>query len=120
MKTSYVLLMMAFTLFTGQAQENQAQLVKVGDELVLGEPSGSSFKHVAVPRKNFIIKRGGSPNVSSLKNARVTVTHISYGKKTQITFKKTSGKKFFRVYNTLTAHLEDAVESGELKIPKKG
>lgn len=102
------------------AQEDYTDFVKVGDELTLGEPAGSSYMHINIPRKNFIIKRGGIPNMSVLENSKVTVTKIVFGKSPEVVFKNTSGKKFFRVYKTLTADLNEAIASGELKIPQEG
>ena len=99
-----------------QAQENHVNQVQVGDELTLGTPSGAHYKHVDVPRKNFIIKRGGIADMSTLKNLPVTITDISYGKTSLVTFKRTDGKKFFRVYRTLTAKFNEAVDSGEVKM----
>ncbi|RDY59521.1 hypothetical protein [Flagellimonas nanhaiensis] len=103
--------------FSVQAQDNHVDRVQIGDQLVLGAPSGSHYKHVDVPRKNFIIKRGGIANLSALVNESVTITDISYGKTSLVTFKRTDGKKFFRVYKTLTARLNEAVDAGEVKIP---
>ncbi len=103
-----------------QAQNNQEIQVQIGDELVLGQPKAASYRHINVPRKNFIIKRGGIANLSSLQNSRVIVTDIVYGAKTQITFKRTNDRKFFRIYKTFTADLENALNNGELVIVKKG
>lgn len=116
MKTAYFFLIMAFTLVTGQAQENHVDRIQIGDQLTLGKPSGSHYKHVDVPRKNFIIKRGGIANMSTLINEGITITDIFYGKTAKVTFKRTDGRKFFRVYKTLTADFNRAVETGELKI----
>ena len=119
MKTMYFFLMMAFTLLTVQAQESHVNRIQIGDQLTLGEPSGSHYKHVDVPRKNFIIKRGGIANMSALINEDITITDIAYGQTSVITFKRTDGKKFFRVYKTLTANLDGAIETGELKIQEQ-
>lgn len=98
------------------AQEDFSNLVKIGDQLTISGPSSSSYKFIDVPRKNFIIKRGGLANIGSLQNVKVTITKISYGKNTVIRFKKSSGGKFFAAYRTLTANLNGAMNSGELEI----
>ncbi|MDC6365445.1 MULTISPECIES: hypothetical protein [Flavobacteriaceae] len=100
-----------------QAQENYVDLVQIGDQLTLGTPSGNHYKYISVPRKNFILKRGGIGDISSLVNQKITITNISYGKVAKVTFKKTNGGKFFRVYKTFTADFNKAVDAGEIKIP---
>lgn len=104
------------TLQNIQSQNNYNDLVEVGDELVIAKKSGQRYQHIDVPRMNFIIKRGGIANMSSLENRTVTITEIGDGANPSITFKNADGRKFFRVYHTLTANLNRAIESGELKI----
>ncbi|MEX0316266.1 MAG: hypothetical protein AB3N18_18945 [Allomuricauda sp.] len=120
MKQIYFLLALFFSVCSMHAQENYVDLVQVGDQLTLGEPSGASYTHVLVPRKNFIIKRGAIPNVNALEDTKVTITDITYGKTPQITFKKSDGSKFFRFYKTMKANFNQAVATGELKIPSNG
>ncbi|WP_420401081.1 hypothetical protein [Flagellimonas sp.] len=104
-----------------QAQERYVDQIEIGDEIILGNPSGSHYKFVDVPRKNFIIKRGGIADLSTLNKTTVTITEIFNGKEPKVTFKRKDGKKFFRVYKTMTADFDKAVASGELKmIPEKG
>ncbi|WP_190810043.1 hypothetical protein [Flagellimonas sp. S3867] len=120
MKHCYILSMLLLVMFGSlQAQEKQTDLVEIGDKLVLGAPSTTNYSYINIPRKNFIIKRGGLPNTSSLINASIVVTAISYGEKTLITFKRTDGRKFFRVYKTLTADLAGGISTGELIFPEK-
>ncbi|MBS9462411.1 hypothetical protein KIM67_08320 [Flagellimonas sp. 389] len=113
------LVLSAYSLMA-QQQEDYSDLVKVGDELLIDTPSASSYQHINVPRKNFIIKRGGVPDMKTLKSSVVTVTKISNDENPIITFKKANGKKFFRVYKTLTADLNSAVASGEIQIRERG
>lgn len=117
MRTIIFLLVIMFSVPSITAQENYVDLVQVGDQLTLAEPSGSTYQHIDVPRKNFIIKRGGIANMATLKNSVITVTEISNDSNPVITFKRTNGKKFFRVYRTMTADLNGAIASGELKFP---
>lgn len=118
MKQILFILACSLAVATMQAQESPIEKVQVGDVLVIGEPSGAHYKHVDVPRKNFIIKRGGIANMSTLTNQHVVVTDIWYGKNPEVTFKRADGKKFFRVYKTFTANLDVAIAAGELKFSK--
>lgn len=119
MKSIYLFLAVVFLISLPlQAQQGQVNSPQIGDKLLLGTPSGSSYSHIDVPRKNFIIKRGGIANTSSLINTAIIVTDITYGEKTIITFKRADKRKFFRVYKTLSADLESGIDSGELIIPK--
>lgn len=113
-----ILFLLMFSLFAHglNAQENHTDLVKVGDQLVIGEPTGVSYQNINVPRKNFIIKRGGIPNMSTLKSSIVTITKISSSGNPIITFKRSDGKKFFKAYRTLTADLKTAISSGEMRL----
>lgn len=113
-----ILFLLMFSLFANglNAQENHTDLVKVGDQLVIGEPTGVSYQNINVPRKNFIIKRGGIPNMSTLKSSIVTITKISSSGNPTITFKRSNGKKFFKAYRTLTADLKTAISSGEMRL----
>ncbi len=117
MRQIIFLLAIMFSVLNVTAQENYVDFVQIGDQLTLAEPSGSSYQHIDVPRKNFIIKRGGIANMATLVNSVVTVTEISNDTNPIVTFKRTNGKKFFRVYRTMTADLNGAIASGELKIP---
>lgn len=116
-----IILLLTFSLFaySMNAQENHASSTKVGDQFVIGEPIGVSYENINVPRKNFIIKRGGIPNMSTLKNSVVTITKISENNNSAITFKSSDGKKFFKAYRTLTADLNSAINSGEMRLYQK-
>nr|WP_299072479.1 hypothetical protein [uncultured Allomuricauda sp.] len=115
MKPILFLVIFYFLIGTINAQNHQDS-VKIGDELIIGEPSGILYQNINVPRKNFIIKRGGIPNISTLENSVVTVTKISHSDNPTITFKKSDGRKFFRAYRTLTAELNGAISTGEMAL----
>lgn len=116
MKRTFFLMIAVFTAIGMCAQEDFSDLVKIGDQLTISAPSSKTYKFIDVPRKNFIIKRGGIANMGSLKNLKVTVTKISYADNTKITFKRSDGRKFFKAYRTLKANLNGAINSGELEI----
>ena len=113
----FLLLCLAVCTFQNMhSQNSQNDLVEIGDELIISKMSGQQYQHIDIPRKNFIIKRGGIANMSSIENTAVTVTKVSNNGNPKITFKKSDGRKFFKAYRTLTADLNGALESGELKI----
>ena len=99
------------------AQERFDDLVKVGDELIIGSPSNGDYEFIDTPRKNFIIKKGGIANMGDLVNNKVTVTKMTFDKDNEpvITLKKSNGSKFFNAYRTLKADLNGAITNGELR-----
>ena len=103
--------------FNFMQTEPSAQEVQVNDVLVIQQPEGPDFKHIHFPRKNFIIKRGGIANMKLLDGKKVVVEAISYQNdgSTLITLRRQDGKKFFRAFPTVTASLESALDSGELR-----
>ena len=104
----------------GFAQEKFDDMVAVGDELTIGRPSQSNYQFINIPRKNFIIKRGGIASLGSIMNKKVIITEINQDKNevTQITFRTKNGSKFFKVYRTLSADLNKAISNGELQLKK--
>ncbi len=117
MKTKFLILALALALSYGvNAQETYDDLVKVGDELTIGAPAGNSYEYLEVPKKNFIIKKGGIANLSSISKAKVTVTKLTYDKNSKaiVTLKRSNGSKFFNAFRTLKADLNGAVANGEL------
>ena len=100
------------------AQERYDDLVKVGDELIIGSPSKTNYQFIEVPRKNFIIKRGGIANMNSLRNDKVTVTKMTFDRSSNpiVVLKKSNGAKFFNALRTLKADLNGAISNGELQL----
>lgn len=96
---------------------NNPQEVQINDVLVIQEPSGADFNHIHFPRKNFIIKRGGIASMKQVAGKKVVVESISYDKEgnTVVTLSRLDGLKFFRAFPTVTATLESALVSGELR-----
>ena len=94
-----------------------AQEVNVGDKYVIGAPSSSEYQHIKVPKKNFIIKKGGIADKKSLLDNVAVVKEVISDKKgnTVVVLERSNGKKFFNAYSTLKANLKSAVESGELR-----
>ncbi len=115
MKRMVFLLAILLSVSGLSAQENFSDLVKVGDELIIAKAPATTFNYIDIPRKNFIIKRGGIANISSLENTIVTITKMTTEDNPKITFKRSDGNKFFKAYRTLTADLNKAINNGELK-----
>lgn len=99
------------------AQDNQQVPVEEGTILTIERPVGTEYHHIHFPRKNFIIKRGGIADMKSVYGKQVEVVAYTYTDEgdAKVTLKRTDGKKFFRNFRTVDAHLEDALSSGELK-----
>jgi len=90
--------------------------VKTGDILQIGLPDAPSYKHIAFPRANFIVKNGGIANYKKLAGVKVVVTDVTEKKDgtLKIKIKRTDGNRFFGK-QTVAADLKDALESGELR-----
>ncbi|PKB44033.1 hypothetical protein AX016_2244 [Cellulophaga sp. RHA19] len=90
--------------------------IKVGTELRIGEASSATYQHLILPKKNFIIKRGGLANYKSLKNLTVVVTDINTNKNgnVEVTLKRKNGKRFFNSHPTIKANYNKALEQKEL------
>lgn len=90
--------------------------IKVGTELKIGAASAATYQHLVLPRKNFIIKRGGLANYKSLKNITVVVAAVNTKKNgdVEVTLKRKNSKKFFNSHPTIKADYTKALEQKEL------
>lgn len=117
MKTrlSSVLIVLFFisSNFMGVANTNPPS---VGDLYRINPPKNLTYKHLAFPELNIVAKRSGIANYKSVYGITVKVTSISTNKtgETIITLKRADGKKFFNYKKKVKAHLEKAIEAGEL------
>ncbi len=101
-----------FPLSTAKAQQPQ---IAEGMVLELVKPDGD-FKHLQVPRKNFTLKQGGHANMHALNGDLVVVEKVQQlGEQHKVVLRLKDGRKFFRVYPTLTAHWPEALQAGELR-----
>lgn len=101
-----------FSLGTLSAQQDQ---IAEGSVLEIVKPEGE-FQHLKVPRKNFIIKQGGIANLHGLDGNLVVVEQVQQlGEQHKVVIRRKDGRKFFRVYPTLTAHWPEAFQAGELR-----
>ncbi len=103
--------------FFNYAQDSGSEPIQEGTILTIAQPASAEYQHIHFPRKNFIIKRGGIANLKSVYGKKVEVVSYTYTNEgdTQVTLKRLDGKKFFRNFSTVDAHLEDAIKAGELK-----
>ena len=114
MRTRHFFMIFLFLVGTAGLSA-QISEVQEGQVLELILPDDGDFNHLVVPRKNFIIKRGGVPDMKTLDGNRVVVTSVKETSRgTRIVLKREDGRKFFRSFPTLTAHWPEALESKEL------
>lgn len=117
MKKLTFLLFLAFGFsFANTTNPITQDNVQVGDELVINVQKADKFNHVDFPRLNFIAKRGGIANYSSVNGQVVVVKNVSTDNKgnTQVTLERKNGKKFFGYLNSVDADLTKALNSGEI------
>ena len=115
MKKSLLIIVSSIFLFAsydiGQAQEAQ-----VGDVFTIEAPADKEYQFIFFPRKNFIIKQGGTPDLKMVRNLKVVVVAVEYrdGNKTLVTLKRKDGGRFFRGPFRVKADLDGALTAGEL------
>lgn len=106
----------ALLFFVGALNAQAQESVNIGDELIIASPVSDNYKYIDVPRKNFIIKRGGIANLKSLEDRKTIVKEINtVGDEVVVTLVPANGGKFFNVYRELKANLRDALDNGELQ-----
>ncbi len=113
------ILALAFTMCTFGlfAQSETATTdVKIGDIFEIGSPVTNTYKHIKFPKSNIIIKRGGIANYKRIKGSVVVVSSIKEKKDgtTVANIKRKDGGRFFGSHTVISAHLNDALQSGEL------
>lgn len=116
MRTIVFCILFVLTGSMVQAQDKKEVNIPKGTVLTIEAPSASDYQHVHFPRKNFIIKRGGIADMKTVLGKKVEIIDYVYtaNGSTKATLKRVDGKRFFRKFPTITAHLEDAIRSGEL------
>jgi hypothetical protein len=109
-------ILFVLTVSIVQAQQKQQVDIQKGAVLTIEAPSASDYQYVKFPRKNFIIKRGGIADMKTVLGKKVEIIDFVYSSNgsTEVTLKRVDGKRFFRKFPTIKAHLEDAIRSGEL------
>ena len=95
------------------AQQQTAQ-ISAGDTLVIKQVSAFGYDHILVPKKNFIIKKGGIPDMKRLSGTKVIVSSVENQNGYQVQLERADGGRFFNAYRSLTADAYEALQTGEL------
>ncbi|MCF7568926.1 dihydroorotase [Sabulilitoribacter arenilitoris] len=107
----FTLLLVFFTSLT--YSQNTDTKVNIGDLFIIGETD--NYKHINLPKRNFIIKQGGIANYESIKGKTVEVTSIKEKNGNLIaTIKLVSKKKFFNSHKYVTVNISKAIDNKEL------
>ena len=108
--------LVVFTITLSSFYTYSIQDISVGDELTISEPSSSSYAYIHFPKKNFILKKGGTLNFKSLKGTKVIVTEISKSKSGDILIKvmKKNGGSFLNTLKTLNIEYDKAIKNSEV------
>jgi len=116
----FAVLLMAATINVNSqdAEHITLQDIKVGDLLEIGRPEVPRYKHIDFPRPNFIIKKGGIANYKKVEGNKVVVTSLKKNKDgtLKVMIKRADGGRFFNSHTIVSADLENALESGELRL----
>ncbi|WP_165748277.1 hypothetical protein [Cellulophaga sp. Z1A5H] len=117
MKTFIIFIFMAMYTLSGHSQKTTANLEE-GTIVILTNINGEHYKHIDFPRKNFIIKRGALADFNSLAGTKLVIKEYKATKGTnQIALlSRQDDKPFFRFFSSVEANIEQAIESGELKM----
>ncbi len=116
MKKSFLFLAFLATSLLVSAQ-NSESTVQEGDILILAAVDGDRYHHINFPRKNIIMKRGAMANYDALVGKKLVVASIDANNTAKAVLKRKDGKPFFRFFPKVTANVEKAIKSGELKHP---
>ena len=113
---TFISLGLMFVFLSINAQ-NDVSEIKIGDKLIIGELTNGTFQSITLPKRNFIVKKGGIANYNSLVNDIVVVTNIEKDKNgnTIVKLERKNGKRFFNTHKTIKANLQEAIDSGELE-----
>ncbi|ETN94739.1 hypothetical protein SAMN04487906_1519 [Zhouia amylolytica] len=117
MRKIIILLFLGFAVGVyANENEKEWQDVKVGDTFIISEASAHEYQHLQFPKRNIILKKGGTPDYKSVEGNRVQVTEITTEADGDVivTLERTDGTKFYNRYKTVKANISDAVSSGEL------
>lgn len=116
MKNYVLAVFTALASLSMQSQNHPS--VTTGDLIEIGNPSDVKYKHIKLPRANFVITRNGVANYKAALGKEVVVTNVKTIKDghTRITVKRKDGKKFFNTAPTISIHLENALAANEIKL----
>lgn len=118
MKKAFLIISLVF-IATGYAingKQTTNDIPKIGDVLVINEPSKQNYNYINFPRLNFIVKRGGIANYKSVYGEHVVVIEVSTKNNgiVYVQLEPKNGKKFFGFLKQVKANYGKAIKSGEL------
>ena len=119
MRNYIIALLFSVGMLNAQASTDQGTTeVKVGDTFEIGKPESNKYKHIKFPRANFIIKGGGIANYKNLEGQKVVVSSIKEKSDgtTIVKIKRANGTRFFGSHTVVAADIEQALNTGELKV----
>ncbi|WP_100613024.1 hypothetical protein [Confluentibacter lentus] len=93
---------------------------KVGDVLVINNPSGTEYNHISFPKLNMIAKRGKVANYKSVHGNHVVVKEVitkSNGN-TYVVLEKKDNTQFFGFLKEVKANYTKSLNSGEISVVK--
>ena len=93
---------------------------KVGDVLIVKQPSNQYYNHVDFPKLNILVKRGKIASYKSEFESEVVIQDVKTKSNgdTYVVLSKKDGSKFFGLKTKVKANYNKAIEAGELKIKK--
>lgn len=119
MKNYIIATLIAFVTLSMHAQDQFSKAINVakGDVIEVGNPSSKMYKHIKLPRGNFVGTEKGVTNYKSALGNEVVVTNIKTINKgnTIVSVKRKDGKLFFNTVYTLNVSLEKALRVNEIK-----
>lgn len=106
-----------FTLFISSilmAQDSTP--AQVGETFKIEALDDSRYSHLKLPRPNFIIKKGGIVDYSTLAGTLVTVAEVrtKNENETVVVLVRKDGKKFFGSFPQIKADYKKALNSGQI------
>lgn len=113
-----IALLLSISVLHAQNEDQIPTEVQVGDVFEIGKPETNRYKHIDFPRANFIIKRGGIANYSSVEGNKVVVTSVKEKKDgtKEVKIKRKDGRRFFGSHAVVSVYYRPALESGELLV----
>lgn len=111
------LLIPALVLLANNPLSPETGSPKVGDVLIIDAPKASNYLYIEFPKPNIILKRSGVYSIDSVRGVAVEITMVKERKDGSFLVKlqPMDGKKFFRYWQSVMAHYDKAVASGELR-----
>ncbi|WP_051908155.1 hypothetical protein [Flavimarina sp. Hel_I_48] len=116
LKTYFIAILGLFSVFSNydehEVKNIDLEMIAQTMEYHLVLPDSGVFKSIDVPKKNFIIKRGGIADMDTLHGVHVIIKEEK--KDGKVTLARKDGKHFFNAFPVLHADLESALATGEL------